>query len=104
MKLGIALTAAALGAATLVGCGQLLDRQQRSDSISMTDGSRAFNNFGPSWQADTNLARLTPKEDDAPYYPPDDDVVVQPPIAEPSCPEGPIVHFDTPEAAMTYLA
>jgi hypothetical protein len=36
--------------------------------------------------------------------PSDDDDIVQPPIAQPSCPEGPSVHFDTPEAAMTYLA
>src|SRR4051812_35227405 len=29
---------------------------------------------------------------------------VQPPVAPPSCPGGPSVHFDTPKAAMTYLA
>jgi hypothetical protein len=33
-----------------------------------------------------------------------DDQVVQPPIAQPRCPEGATVHFNTPEAAMTYLA
>jgi hypothetical protein len=33
----------------------------------------------------------------------DDDVVRQPP-ALPNCPEGTTVHFDTPQAAMTYLA
>ncbi|HEX4655611.1 MAG TPA: hypothetical protein VH274_07705, partial [Mycobacteriales bacterium] len=63
----------------------------------------SFNNFGPEWQADTNLARQMPKEAEAQVYPTDDDVVRQP-AALPSCPEGPIVHFDTPEAAMTYLA
>jgi hypothetical protein len=103
MKIAIATTAIAVGVATLVGCGQASDRA--TDSIALADGSRSFNNFGPEWQADTNLSRLMPKEDDVVIdADADDDYVPPQPIALPRCPAGPAVHFDSPEAAMTYLA
>ena len=102
MRFGITTATGILVMASLTACGQASEGQQAPDSIAMADGSRAFNNFGPEWQADTNLARLMPSGADV-YVPPDDGIV-RPPVAPPSCPEGTTVHFDSPEAAMTYLA
>ena len=59
----------------------------------------------------TDDSAITPASDDtsptpSPTDSPDaDDTIVKPPVAPPKCPGGgPYVHFDTPEAAMTYLA
>jgi hypothetical protein len=104
MKLGIAATAAVLGLATLVGCGQRpAEHRTATVAVTASDSSLSFNSFGVQWQTGTLLDHAASPEK-ANKAESADDVVVQPPIAPPSCPGRPAVHFATPEAAMTYLA
>jgi hypothetical protein len=107
MKVGITLAVAGLALGTVAGCGASATQHRAvSDSV-VTAGSTTsaadttstpvavsagfgFRDAGPGW---ASSARHHPARKH-----------VRPPIAPPSCPEGPTVHFDTPEAAMTYLA
>jgi hypothetical protein len=89
MRIGAATAVVALGLA-LAGCGgattQVQARHQPSDSVVPGPGSNPHGVVLTNWAPDT-----------------DDEEVRQPP-ALPSCPEGQTVHFDSPQAAMTYLA
>jgi hypothetical protein len=102
MNLGIASTAFAVGLATLVGCGQAAHAPRASDRVApAAHGSPAFDQLGPEWPAHVNRVTVVPTHHDRTIV---DEVEPPQPIAPPRCPEGPTVHFDTPEAAMTYLA
>lgn len=104
MRIGIAAAVIGLSVA-LSGCGtpdsqhQARDSLAVSNSLAVADATWSFDNFVSDWQAHTVDRTLHKRH--ARYR---DDQVVQPPIALPSCPAGPTVHFSTPEAAMTYLA
>jgi len=77
---------------TLAGCGGTHAKPRASDTI-VADDSMIL-----------PAATLSPTP--PPRHKPDaDKSKVHPPVAPPSCPGGtPTVHFNTPEAAMTYLA
>jgi len=97
MRIGTATVVVALGL-TLAGCGDTRTTAHHGtvrdvvipastpDTVPLGPGSNPHGVVLTDW----------PTQDD-------DDVVRQPP-ALPSCPEGTTVHFDTPQAAMTYLA
>ena len=95
MRIGTTTVVVALGLA-LAGCGGAAHQQRASDTVVPADNSATVS-LGPGSNPRVVLIKHAPR------LPSDDEVVPQPP-ALPSCPEGPTVHFDTPEAAMTYLA
>ena len=99
MQIGTMTLVVALGLA-LAGCGgtatQVSPRHQVSDSVVPTSADTTAP-LGPgSNPHGVVLSDWAPAGSD-------DEEVRQPP-ALPSCPEGQTVHFDTPQAAMTYLA
>lgn len=77
----------------IAGCGGSHARPHTSDSIVTDDAATV--------PAAVPASDLTPSPTESPDV---DAQVVRPPVKQPRCPGGPSVHFDTPEAAMTYLA
>lgn len=94
MRIGTTTVVVALGLA-LAGCGGVTHSHQSARDAVVPTMTSVTIPFGPG----SNPHVVIP----AGWPVPGDDVVRQPP-ALPSCPEGPTVHFDTPQAAMTYLA
>lgn len=94
MPIGTATVVVALGLA-LVGCGDATAKHHAARDTIVPASTSDIMPTGPG----SNPHHVVPA--DLPEQ--DDDVVRQPP-ALPSCPEGTTVHFDTPQAAMTYLA
>jgi len=95
MRIGTATVVVALGLA-LAGCGGAPTDRAVHDSVVPATTSDESGSLGPGSNPSIVIA-----DNDVPE---DDDVIVRPPVQEPTCPEGPMVHFDTPQAAMTYLA
>jgi hypothetical protein len=96
----IGTTAVVVGLAiALAGCGGAQAKPHGADTIVSNDSA-----IVPVAAAAAAIA--TPSPTDSPDADADADASsVHPPVAPPSCPGGtPTVHFDTPEAAMTYLA
>jgi len=92
MRLGLAPLAVALGVtgATSIGAALVTQHHQvHRDRIVVQAQPSSFNDLPRSPVSTTSS---------------DDDQIVRPPIEPPSCPGGPSVHFDTPQAAMRYLA
>ena len=98
MRIGTAAVVMGLALA-LAGCGGTHAKPHADDTIVTNDSA-----ITPASDATSPTEAPTPAPNDAPARDADENKV-QPPIAPPSCPAGgPNVHFDTPEAAMTYLA
>jgi hypothetical protein len=94
MRIGTATVVAALALA-LAGCGDTTTHPAARDIVVPATDSVTVP-LGPGSNPHAVVA-----DNETPG---DDDEIVRPPIKEPTCPGGPTVHFDTPEAAMTYLA
>ena len=94
MRIGTATVVVALGLA-LVGCGGATTKHQAARDTIVPASTSDVTPLGPGSNPPHVVAADWPKQDD--------DVVRQPP-ALPNCPEGTRVHFDTPQAAMTFLA
>ena len=95
MRIGTAATVLGVTLA-LAGCGGATAHRQASDRIVPANASITVP-IGPGSNPHAVLVKQALK-------PQTDDEVVRQPPALPSCPGGSTVHFDTPEAAMTYLA
>lgn len=93
MRIGTAAVVAGLAIA-LAGCGGADAHRLSRDTIAPVAQPVAAP-FGPN--SNPHAAVMDASSDN-------DKPAVQPPVAPPSCPAGPTAHFDTPEAAMTYLA
>jgi hypothetical protein len=111
MKVGMSLALAGLGLVAAAGCAGPPAHHAADDTLVSADAA-AIGNSG-STTADVQagsgfgLGEFGPANAPRPAAADTADAdaeTVKPPIAPPSCPEGPTVHFDTPEAAMTYLA
>lgn len=97
MKIGATATVVGLTIA-LAGCGGAHAKPHASDTVATNSKAVV-----PASEDVSPTSSLT----NAPNAPEPEpgDTVVRPPIALPNCPAGgPHVHFNTPEAAMTYLA
>lgn len=94
MRIGTTAVVAGLALA-LAGCGGAQAKPHADDTVVTNDSA-----ITPASDTTDPTAPPTPSPANA-----KDDDKVRPPIAPPSCPGGtPAVHFNTPEAAMTYLA
>ena len=96
MRIGTATVVVTLGLA-LAGCGETTATRNAARDVVVPASAPVTTALGPGTNPHALVVRhARPAEID--------DEVVRPPIKEPTCPGGPTVHFDTPEAAMTYLA
>jgi len=96
MRIGTATVVVTLGLA-LAGCGETTATPNATRDVVVPASAPVTTALGPGTNPHALVVRhARPAEID--------DEVVRPPIKEPTCPGGPTVHFDTPEAAMSYLA
>ena len=95
MRIGTTTVVVGLALA-LAGCSGTQAKPHADDTIVTNDSAITTASDDTSPTVDP-----TPSPTDSPGA---DDTIVEPPVKQPSCPGGPSVHFDTPEAAMTYLA